>query len=181
MGLDISSPHSTVPFFLVDHAQGGFDMEMIYPTWGDIERMCLTLADKVKDYKPDVLVGISRGGLVPVRLLSDVLDNFNIAIMKIEFYKSMGKTERAPVITQPLNVDLKGKKVLIVDDVADTGSSLIAARDHVKNLGADEIRIATLHYKPESKLKPDFFIEETEAWVVYPWERKEAEREMEKR
>ncbi len=153
-------------------------VRLIKPGWGRITRMCEALAKKVRPYKPDVLVGISRGGLVPVRLLSDMLDNRNVAVMRIEFYTGIGKTGKSPKITQPLTVDLKGKRVLIVDDVADTGHSLLVAADYVKKLGAKESRMATLHFKPASEFKPDFFLESTDAWIVYPWEVHEAEREL---
>lgn len=144
-------------------------------------RMCETLAKKVRGYKPDVLIGISRGGLVPVRLLSDILDNRHVAIMKIEFYKGIGKTNESPKITQPLTVPLKGKRVLIVDDVADTGRSLLVAADCVRKQGAKETKIATLHFKPTSAFRPDFFLESTDAWIVYPWEVHEAERELKRK
>ena len=156
-------------------------MRFIKPGWGKIARMCEALAKKVRKYKPDVLIGISRGGLVPVRLLSDILDNRDVAIMKIEFYKSMGKTGAFPKITQPLTVSLKGKRVLIVDDVADTGHSLMVAADYVKKRGAKQSKIATLHFKPTSAFRPDFFLESTDAWIVYPWEVHETERELGKK
>ena len=59
------------------------------------------------------------------------------------------------------------KKVLIVDDVADTGKTLLGIEDfHSVNFIT-----ATLHYKPRSMVKPTFFVEETSAWIVYPWEK----------
>ena len=156
-------------------------IKMLYLTWDMIITLCERLARKVVDYKPDVLVGVSRGGLVPVRLLSDLLANSHVAIIKIEFYKKIGKTADKPKITQKLNYNVKGKRVLIVDDVSDTGRSLIAARKHILSKKAREVRIATLHYKPQSKLKPDYFVETTSAWLVYPWEINETEREMKKK
>jgi hypoxanthine phosphoribosyltransferase len=153
-------------------------MRFIRPGWDKIARMCEALAKKVRAYRPDVLVGISRGGLVPVRLLSDILGNRNVAIMKIEFYKGIGKTSKSPKITQPLTAPLKGKKVLIVDDVADSGRSLMVAAAYVRKLGAKQCKIATLHFKPASAFRPDFFLERTSAWIIYPWELHEVEREL---
>lgn len=155
-------------------------MRFIRPSWAKIERMCKELAQKVAPFKPDWLIGISRGGLVPVRLLSDYLDNHNVSIMRIEFYKSIGETKDFPTITQPLQVDVKGKRVLIVDDVADTGRSLAVAKEHIKRAGASEVKIAVLHYKPNSILKPDFYIATTKAWIIYPWEKNETKRELAK-
>ena len=71
--------------------------------------------------------------------------------------------------------------MLIVDDVSDTGRSLAVAKDHVQKAGAEEIKVATLHYKPHSSFKPDYFVDETSAWVVYPWEVEETKRELSKK
>lgn len=156
-------------------------MDLTYLSWEQVSTMLKELANKVESYQPDILVGISRGGLIPVRLLSDFLDNHNIATIKIEFYKTIGKTKKFPKLTQPLQVDITGKKVLLVDDVADTGRSLAVAKEHIKKAGAAEIRVATLHYKSKSIVKPDYFIESTEKWLVYPWEIQETKRELAKK
>jgi hypoxanthine phosphoribosyltransferase len=71
--------------------------------------------------------------------------------------------------------------VLIVDDIADTGRSLAVAKDYVLRKGAKEVKVATIHYKPDSIFKPDYCIASTTAWVVYPWERNEVERELAKK
>ncbi len=155
-------------------------MKFIRPGWAKIEEMCKALAKKASPYRPDWLVGISRGGLVPVRLLSDYLDVPNVAVIRIEFYKTIGQTKDFPTVSQPLQVDVKGKKVLIVDDVADTGRSLAVAKEHVKWADASEVKIAVLHYKPASISKPDFFVETTNAWIIYPWEKEETKKEMRK-
>ncbi|HLD59380.1 MAG TPA: phosphoribosyltransferase [Candidatus Bilamarchaeaceae archaeon] len=155
-------------------------MEFLKVSWIEVANMCESLIKKM-DFKPDILVGISRGGLIPVRIFSDLLDNHNVTIIKIEFYKTINQTSGFPKITQPLAVDVKGKKVLIVDDVSDTGRSLAVAKDHIQRSGAKEIKVATLHYKPHSTFKPDYFVGQTSAWIVYPWEVHETERELKKK
>ncbi|MFH2106346.1 MAG: phosphoribosyltransferase [Candidatus Micrarchaeota archaeon] len=156
-------------------------MEFLSLSWEQMEKLCENIANKVKKYEPDILIGVSRGGLVPVRILSDVLDNRNVAIIKIEFYKTINETHGFPKVTQPLALDVKGKKVLVVDDVSDTGRSLAVAKDYLARHGAKEIRFATLHYKPKSIFKPDYFIDTTDKWIVYPWEVRETERELKKK
>ncbi|VVB98517.1 Ribose-phosphate pyrophosphokinase [uncultured archaeon] len=153
-------------------------MKFIKPSWQKIDGMCGQLAEKVSGFKPDWLVGISRGGLVPVRLLSDHLDVPRVSVIRIEFYKTIGETRDFPTISQPLQVDVKGKRVLIVDDVADTGRSLAVAKEHIKRAGAGEVKIAVLHQKPKSMVKPDFCIATTDAWIIYPWEVQETKREL---
>ncbi|MCS7103618.1 MAG: phosphoribosyltransferase [Candidatus Korarchaeum sp.] len=120
-------------------------------------------------YKPNMIVAILRGGIVLARLLSDLLNIRDIKIMRIVHYDALESKKTAEII-DPINCRLDSMKVLLVDDVADTGESLIVARDHVLEMGATEVKIATMHYKPWSKLKPDYYSEETEAWVVYFWE-----------
>ena len=65
---------------------------------------------------------------------------------------------------------MKKKKMLLVDEVADTGDTLKHAVEHVKELGVEEVRSAVLHYKPTSIVKPDYYMVETTSWTVYPWE-----------
>ncbi len=141
--------------------------------------MCKKLSERIKGYTPHVLIGISRGGLVPVRLLSDMLGNRNVGIIRVELYKEMGIAKDSPKITQAITADVKGKRVLLVDDVADSGKSLAAAKKYIKSLGADEIKIATFHCKPKSMVKPDYFIKMVSGWIVYPWEINEVKTEME--
>lgn len=150
-------------------------MNLLRINWDSAIKICEELSGKI-DFKPDIIVGISRGGLVPARIMSDILGIKEVAILGIRFYKGMGKTEESPVITQDISIEIKGKRILIVDDVADSGKSLIFAKEYLK--GAKEVKTATLHYKPVSTYKPDYFVSSTTAWIVYPWEVHEIEREL---
>jgi len=145
--------------------------------------MLLSLAERIRreGFQPDVIVGVSRGGWPPARVMSDLLENPELANVRVEFYTGVAETKSKPVITQPLSVPVKGRRVLIMDDVADTGKSLLLVRDHVKENGAAEIKLATIYYKPWSVITPDYYIKETRAWIVFPWERKETVRNMVKR
>ncbi|MFH1393996.1 MAG: phosphoribosyltransferase [Candidatus Micrarchaeota archaeon] len=154
-------------------------MEFLYLSWDKAAQMCERLSEKI-DFVPDMLVGISRGGLVPVRILSDKLGVNDVGVMGIGFYKSVGQTSKFPQITQELSKDVEGKKVLVVDDIADTGRSLVVAKEYLRRKKAAKIKIATLHYKPASQLKPDYFMDTTTRWVVYPWEQHEVARELKK-
>ena len=82
----------------------------------------------------------------------------------------MGAKGKEPRITQPLTGSMENKTVLLVDEVADTGDTLVHAVEHVKNLGVEDVRSAVLHYKPTSIVKPDYYMVETTSWTVYPWE-----------
>jgi hypoxanthine phosphoribosyltransferase len=150
-------------------------MRLLWLTWDEVDRLCRSLARKIKrgGFSPDLVVGISRGGFPVARILCDELGIRKLASLQIEYYSSPGKTRKEPVLLYPLNADVKGKKVLIVDDVADRGESLKLAKKHVGEKGAKEIKIATIHYKPWSVTIPDFYVKKVKSWIVYPWERKE--------
>ena len=150
--------------------------EYVSPSWDKIYEMIVDLALRIRKsgFKPDLIVGVSRGGWAPARILSDLLENTHTANIKIEFYVGIGKTARKPVVTQPISEDIANKHVLVVDDVADTGESLKVALDHVSDKGAGEVKTATVYYKPHSIFKPDFFADTTSNWIILPWERLEA-------
>ena len=155
-------------------------MRFLHVSWDDIQRMSEKLAEMVarSGFKPDVVVAVSRGGFAPARIVCDFLDVKNLASVKIDYYTSVGVRGKEPVIVYPLNADVRGLRVLIVDDVADSGHSLQKAKAHVEELGASEVRTATLHYKPWSVIRPDYYVDETEDWIVYPWEVAETVREL---
>ena len=149
--------------------------EYVAPSWDQIYDMLLDLAIRIKrsGFLPDLIVGVSRGGWVPGRILSDLLGNAHTANVKIEFYVGIGQTSRKPIVTQPISEEISSKRVLVVDDVADTGESLIVALEHVRERSAGETRTVTIYHKPHSKFKPDFFEETTSHWIIFPWERLE--------
>jgi hypoxanthine phosphoribosyltransferase len=148
----------------------------VAPSWDRIYEMLVDLAIRIRrsGFKPDLIVGVSRGGWAPGRILSDLLENTHTVNIKIEFYVGLAKTTRKPVITQPLSQDIGSKRVLVVDDVSDTGESLKVALDHMLEKGAAGVKTVTVYYKPHSTFKPDFFADSTSDWIIFPWERLEA-------
>lgn len=146
----------------------------------ECEEMCYRLAKKIKHdkYKFDIIIGIGRGGWVPARYIADYLGNIiALSHMKIEHYTGIAKTKKVK-ITEGVSTNVKGKKILLVDDVPDTGDSIEEAVKHLKNKGAKEVRTACLHYKPWSIFKPEYYIKLTRNWVIYPWMRKESIDEL---
>ncbi len=146
------------------------DYEIV--SWDQSYQMTFYLFEKITEdrFFPDVIVGIARGGWIPARLLADFYGNRRTANIKIEFYDNTSRATENPIITQKISEGVEDKVVLIVDDVADSGKSLVAAIEHIKEMGAKEIKTATLYYKKHSIVKPDYYINETESWIVYPWE-----------
>lgn len=150
-------------------------VEFVTPSWDEIYDITIELYDKLlqDEFFPDIIVGVARGGWVLARLLSDFSENNLTANMKIEFYADINQTKEKPRIVQPISVSVENKKVLLCDDVADTGESLLVAIDHIKESGASDVRVASLYRKPWSKCNPDYWILETDKWIIFPWERRE--------
>jgi hypoxanthine phosphoribosyltransferase len=101
-----------------------------------------------------------------------------LANVSVEFYEQFGETKGKPTITQPISISVKEKKLLIVDDVADTGQSLVLVKKYLKDEGASEIKIASIYYKPWSIVIPDYYQKETNLWIIFPWEIKESIRKI---
>jgi len=158
----------------------GKDLEFEVPSWEQIYKMLIELADRIRrnGFEPDVIVGVSRGGWAPARVMSDLLENPELANVRAEFYLGVAETKGKPVITQPVSASVKGEKVLVMDDVADTGRSLRLVKKHLLDEGATDVKIATIYYKPWSVLTPDYYKKKTSLWVIFPWERKETIRNI---
>jgi hypoxanthine phosphoribosyltransferase len=147
-------------------------MEKIRLTWQDVQRC---VADVVKqlprDY--DCMLVITRGGLVPGGLISELIGLRNILVAAVMFYMGVDQKLDAPIFLQfPADPLLAGKKVLIVDDVWDSGRTITAVTSRVLEAQGKPER-AVLHYKPSRSLyseKPDFYGAETGDWLVYPWD-----------
>jgi hypoxanthine phosphoribosyltransferase len=150
------------------------------PSWDEIYEMLLNLADKIRadGFHPEVIVGISRGGWPPARVMSDLLGNTKLANVTVEFYVGVAKPSDEPFITQPVSLSVEGKNVMLFDDVADTGKSLRLVKDHLLINGAKSVKMATIFYKPWSVVEPDYYETKTRSWVVFPWERKETIRSL---
>jgi hypoxanthine phosphoribosyltransferase len=153
------------------------------PSWNRIYEMLLNLAEKIRKsgFKPEIIVGVSRGGWPPARVLSDLLGNPNLANVRAEFYLGVAETKGEPILTQPVSTTVSRRRVLIVDEVADTGKSLKLVRKHLIEQGAKEAKIAAVYYKPWSVIKPDYYEKETSSWIVFPWETKETVQKVIKR
>ncbi|HIH89540.1 TPA: phosphoribosyltransferase [Candidatus Bathyarchaeota archaeon] len=150
------------------------NLRFLHLSWDDIQRLTEALAEKIETsgFEPDVIVAVSRGGFDPARILCDQLGVRRLASVQVEAYDGMVK-RLEPAVILPVNDKLEGKNVLVVDDVSDSGASLLKVKEYIEGKSAREVRIATLHIKPWSKYMPHYYVESVDAWVVYPWELKE--------
>jgi len=123
------------------------------------------------EFNPEVVVAIARGGFVPARFLCDFLDLSAMNCVKVQHYLPGAEKEERAWIRYPLSGRVEGQRVLLVDDVNDTGDTLEVALDHVKSLGAEEVRTCVLHEKLTTKVPADFkqVIVRDWHWIIYPW------------
>jgi uncharacterized protein len=126
---------------------------------------------RASGYMPDLIVAIGRGGYVPGRLISDFLLFNDLTSMKIEHYARAADMRAEAKIRFPISVDITGKKVLVVDDLTDTGETLSLAVDYVWSLKPADVRTAVLQRKTCSTFVPDFYVQKIIKWrwVIYPW------------
>ena len=152
-------------------------MDKQHLTWTQIEDLSIKLADRLPTGH-DVMLVVTRGGMVPACIISERLNLRNILVAAVMFYTDVEQTLDRPIFLQfPADPLLNGKRVLIVDDVWDSGRTITAVKERVLDAGGKP-EIAVLHYKPaRSKFqhdRPDFYVDETDAWIVYPWDVGEA-------
>jgi hypoxanthine phosphoribosyltransferase len=142
-------------------------------SWSAFYDLARKLAIKIIEsaYQPEVIVAIGRGGYVPARVLSDFLGQTDLTSFKVEHYHHWQK-QHAAHVRYPLATDVAGRRVLLVDDVADSGETFAVALEHLNSRGApDEIRSAALHYKIVSPYVPDYYAKVARKWrwIIYPW------------
>ncbi len=126
-------------------------------------------------FEPEVVVAVARGGFVPARYICDFLDIDALAAMKIKHYEAGAEKREKAVLAYPLSLDIRGKKVLVADDVNDTGDTLRLASEHVRSHEPAVVKTAVLHEKKNSTMSADFSQQELEEWrwITYPWARVE--------
>ncbi len=139
-------------------------------SWNEYHTLAQTLADAIlaKKIPYDEIVAISRGGLALGHLLTDLL-RIPISTISIQSYTDI-QAQGELTIVLPLQKSIQDKRVLLVDDVADSGKTLIRAVEHLNESHPQEVATVTMFYKPHSTFKPDFFAAETTKWILFPYE-----------
>jgi hypoxanthine phosphoribosyltransferase len=152
--------------------------EILYVSWSEIHRALGMLAGKVLLHgKPDVLVIIAKGGLVPGRILADFINIEDIGFIEVKFYKSIGVRGEKPYMKSASLPPLTDKNVLVVDDVVDSGRTMQLVVEYLSGYKVKSTRTLTIYVKPWSSYIPDYYYAQTTKWIIFPWEVCEAMRE----
>jgi uncharacterized protein len=152
-------------------------------TWEDVLKRSIQLAEMIEGdcqksgQQYDLMLIVPRGSYYPANIISRKLGFASTDMLHacIGSYES-GKSERSGEFTlgqMPAPEQVKDRDILIIEEVCDTGHTLKFLVDWLKFTGAKKIKTAALHYKParsETGFKPDWYAEETDKWIVYPWE-----------
>jgi len=152
--------------------------QKVYIDWNYVEKACKELAGMVKKEKIEVIVAITKGGLPLATIMANKYLN-NPPIITVQLKETTHRTQKANYeakrvdLISPLNsYPITDKRILIVDDVSDSGSTLLEAVKITKRLKPAKIVTATLFYKPRTKFIPDYFTKKfaDDIWIVHPWE-----------
>jgi len=144
-------------------------------TWAEVDQWADRLAGRIRsaDAIPQTIVGLSRGGWVPGRLLCDRLDVHRLVSLRAQHWGVTATPDGTAKLTEGLSGPVEGQKVLVVDDITDTGESLSLARDHVADQKPARLETAAFLHIAHSKFVPTYFAEEIPrggwVWVVFPW------------
>lgn len=141
-------------------------------TWDLFGSASRELAQQIADdgFRPDLILSIARGGLFVAGSLGYALDVKNLHVTNVEFYTGVDERLDMPVMLPPVPqpVDLSGARVLIADDVADTGATLRLVKDFCAELVA-EVRCAVVYEKPRTTVQCEYVWRRTDLWINFPW------------
>ena len=153
-------------------------MEKIYYSYNDIHHQCISLAKNIiNEYQPDIILAISGGGLIPARIMRNIIERPIVSIT-VKYYNDNNEIMNTPILIQSIDSKiLENKKILIVDEVDDTRQTLDFVLHHIKNINIKQICVAVLHNKNKpKKYNPDNFenvkiftsMDIDDKWIVYP-------------
>jgi uncharacterized protein len=141
-------------------------------TWEDLGTAVENLAEQIRadGFRPDAVLALARGGLPCAGALAYALGVKNMATLNVEFYTGVDERLDEPLLLQPVPdlALLRSERLLVVDDVADTGRTLALASEFCATHGPD-VRTAVLYEKPQSVVRCDFVWRRTDRWIDFPW------------
>lgn len=145
-------------------------------TWDDIEKLTDDLAIKIEasGFRPDYIIGITTGGLIPLYFLARKLgNNSNILTISANSYTKNNQGD-LKILYLP-EIDLSAAKILLVDDIVGTGNTLKEILNILTNkYKVKELKTVTMVALKDTKFYPDWYgTEKQEDWIIFPWDKAE--------
>ena len=143
---------------------------MKYYSYEDFRNDTKNLIGKLEEFEPEVIVGIARGGLTLAHSMAEGLNIRDVQSIRTELYDDSDKRDTITIFG---GCEFKNKKrVLVVDDISDSGDTLKAVMQYLlENNTNIEFKTATLFYKKTSVYEPNIWINEADDWIDFFWER----------
>ncbi len=145
-------------------------------SWNDVEDDVLKIIAKMKEenFEPDIIVSIARSGLIPASMIAYTLGNKQLYVIKVDFSITQkdGKDQELrdqPIITQELNKDVSNLKILVVDEMVVSGSTLKLVKSYLELKNPAQVKYSVLYKQPWAEFQPDYFGREIVQWPIYPW------------
>jgi hypoxanthine phosphoribosyltransferase len=149
----------------------GFRCQIL--SWQAVINLTERLAEIIKKsgYKPDIVIAIGRGGYIPARIVCDYLLLKDLTSIKVEHWGIAATETQKAMIKFPLCTDIKDKKILLIDDITDTGDTLSVSLQYLEGFQPKEIKTAVVIHKKCSKIMPDYFVKKVIKWrwIIFPW------------
>lgn len=142
----------------------------LFVTWPEYHLLAQKLAAAIfnHSHQADLIVAISRGGLTLGHVLSDLLRK-PISTILVQSYTDIQKQGEVKIV-EKLGFPVSGKRILVVDDVADSGRTFQRAIGYLTKLKPKELTTVALYFKPKSMVRPDFYAKQTSKWIIFPYE-----------
>lgn len=141
-------------------------MQKEYYTYEQLKEDMKYISEKLKPYDFQLIIPITRGGLVPACYLGYLLNIKNFQVLCLNSYENYKQNNLKVISIPKINSEIPKEKILVVDSIVDKGATLIKAREIL----GKEIKFFTIHLKLNAKEMPDFYLYTTQNWIVYPWE-----------
>jgi len=139
--------------------------------WTMFGELCRALALKVgRDYDPEIILGITRAGVIPAAVVSSILGGVDFYSLRISRRDSDDSVRDRPAIFSEVPQAVRGKRVLIVDEITTSGDTLRLALAAVRDAGPAEVRTAT-SFARTTGYQPDYAALTMDAFVIFPWDR----------
>ena len=160
------------------------DMEYEYVSWDNIHDICLILSEEIRmsNFKPDIILGIARGGWPVARIMADLLDVKEMKSIQVKSYEDQKQLSKIIVEDMGKNLFI-GKKLLVCEDIVDSGKSFTEIISRIKEniLMGGKFKTLAIFRKPNSDFTPDHYLQlQDNHWIIFPWEINETYKSLRK-